>query len=244
MALLPPQPAAPERPRRRAHRGSRPTGARSPFPSGSSVTDHTTRERILRHAARLFAERGFKDLTVREICRVAQVNLAAVNYHFGSKLGLYKEVIGWLADHMETAKGDLIPQDATLTPEEQLRAYVRNFLGRLLSARSENRMDRLLGREMLEPSPALDLIIERGIRPNAQRLGALVAKLMGSTVRDERVWRCAVSIQAQCLFYYSSRPVFERMARGLKFTPQVIDGIARHIADFSLAGIRAASARS
>ncbi len=232
-----PNPAPQSRPRRRRQAGD------SRLSSRSGASDHATRERILKNAARLFAERGFKDLTVREISRAACVNLAAVNYHFGSKLGLYKTIIRGLAENMETAKGDLIPHDGALTPEDQLRAYVRNFLGRLLAERSEDWMDRLLGREMLDPSPALDLIIERGIRPNGERLGALVAKLLGLAAPDDRVWQCAVSVQAQCLFYYSSRSVFERMSRGLKFTPKVIDNIACHIADFSLAGIRAAASR-
>jgi TetR/AcrR family transcriptional regulator, regulator of cefoperazone and chloramphenicol sensitivity len=203
-----------------------------------NIRDQATRERLLRAAASQFAEHGYKAVTVREICRSAHANVAAVNYHFQSKLGLYKEVVRRVTDLMETSKLDLVPQDPRLSPEDRLRTYVRTFLGRLLAERSENWMDQILGREMSDPSPALDLIIERGIKPNADRLGALVAELLGSAVADERVWQCAVSIQAQCLFYYTSRPVFVRMARGLKFTPEVIDGIARHIAEFSLAGIR------
>jgi TetR/AcrR family transcriptional regulator, regulator of cefoperazone and chloramphenicol sensitivity len=203
----------------------------------ASVRDPATRERLLRAGAFLFAERGYKAVTVREICRSARANVAAVNYHFQSKLGLYKEVVRRVADQMETSKTDLVPEDLRLSPEDRLRAYVRSFLGRLLANRSENWMDRILGREMTDPSPALDLIIERGIKPNAERLGALVAELLGRPFPDDVVWRCALSIQAQCLFYYTSRPVFSRMSRGLKFTPEVIEGLASHIAEFSLAGI-------
>ncbi len=58
-----------------------------------SGRDLETRERLLRTGARLFAERGFKQVTVRDICRAARANVAAVNYHFGNKLGLYREVL-------------------------------------------------------------------------------------------------------------------------------------------------------
>ena len=50
--------------------------------------DRETRDRLLKASTRLFADRGFKHVTVREICRAARANVAAVNYHFGDKLGL------------------------------------------------------------------------------------------------------------------------------------------------------------
>ena len=53
--------------------------------------DPRTRARLLKAAEQLFAERGFRKVTVREICHAAKANVAAVNYHFGDKLGLYRE---------------------------------------------------------------------------------------------------------------------------------------------------------
>src|SRR6185503_1763624 len=55
--------------------------------------DRETRERLIESATRLFAERGFGKVTVREICKAARANVAAVNYHFGGKTGLYDEVV-------------------------------------------------------------------------------------------------------------------------------------------------------
>ena len=55
--------------------------------------DRATRRRILDQAAALFAERGFEKVTVREICRAARANVAAVNYHFGDKRSLYVAVV-------------------------------------------------------------------------------------------------------------------------------------------------------
>ena len=63
--------------------------------SGFSRTapDLETRERLLKAAERLIAERGYKKVTVRDICRAARANVAAVNYHFGDKEGLYRELL-------------------------------------------------------------------------------------------------------------------------------------------------------
>ena len=54
-------------------------------------TDHT-RGAILSAAERLYADRGFADVTLRDIVAAADVNLAAVNYHFGSKDELIAEL--------------------------------------------------------------------------------------------------------------------------------------------------------
>ena len=61
--------------------------------SRTVAADLETRDRLLKAAEQLFAERGFKNVTVRDICRVARANVAAVNYHFGDKMGLYREVL-------------------------------------------------------------------------------------------------------------------------------------------------------
>ena len=52
-----------------------------------------TRERILKAAERLFAERGYEATSVRAIVGKARVNQAAINYHFAGKDGLYREVL-------------------------------------------------------------------------------------------------------------------------------------------------------
>ena len=52
-----------------------------------------TRDRILRAAQRLFADRGYADTSVRAVVAKARVNQASINYHFGGKDGLYREVL-------------------------------------------------------------------------------------------------------------------------------------------------------
>ncbi|HCN76459.1 MAG TPA: TetR family transcriptional regulator, partial [Verrucomicrobiales bacterium] len=58
-----------------------------------SSEDSGTRERILLKAAELFAQRGFESVSLRDLTQAAEVNLAAVNYHFGSKEALIEEVV-------------------------------------------------------------------------------------------------------------------------------------------------------
>ncbi len=200
--------------------------------------DQETRQRLLEAAAKLFAERGFKNTSVRDICAEAGANVAAVNYHFRDKLGLYKEVVGMVADAMDTGKREAMEVAEGTSAEDQLRSYILHFL-RQCFGEEKSWIDDLISRELAEPTPAFDLIVQRGIAPNAFRLGKLISKLTGLPPEDYRVQLCGASIQAQCVFYRSGKTVMKHMNPGLEITPEVIEGIARQIADFSLAGIRA-----
>ena len=199
---------------------------------------YETRQRLLGVAARLFAERGFNKVTVRTLCEEAGTNIAAVNYHFRDKLSLYKEVVRMLADTMDRIKTGALEAGEGQPPEDQLRGYIRVFLHRLLDAEENSWMDKLMLRELMDPSPALDLIIEKGIKPSSERLRKVVGRLLDLPFDDWRVVQCALSVQGQCLFYRMSKPVVARWEPGFKYTREMIDGIAHHIAEFSLAGIR------
>ena len=96
--------------------------------------ERSTRERLLKAATDVFVERGYAAATVREICRRASANVAAVNYHFGSKERLYAFM---LEEHLEDAYGRY-PLDKGLsenpTPEERLSVFIHNFLRRVMAA--------------------------------------------------------------------------------------------------------------
>ena len=205
------------------------------------LNDDEARSRLLKAAARLFGERGFNHVSVREICKEAGTNVASVNYHFRDKLGLYRELIGTVAEGMNQGKIAALEAAAGQPPEDQLRAYVSGFLHQLLDSNPPEDcwMEKLIGREMTEPTPALDLIIEKGIKPAGERLNKLVSEVVGLPAHDGRVVMCAASIQGLCIFYRSSRTVAERMVPGLRYTPEVVDRVADFIASFSLAGMRA-----
>lgn len=199
--------------------------------------DLETRSRLLKAAEPLFADRGFKKVTVREICRAARANVAAVNYHFGDKLGLYREVLQSAIDAMRATNDAARRAGEGQSAEERLRRYIVIFVHRLLGA-SHDTVHRLISREMNDPTPALDALVEQGVRPRVEYLSGLIAEMTGYAPSDPRVLRCVASIQAQSIAYLPN-PIVTRL--GLAFTPTRahMDDVANHIATFSLAGVRA-----
>lgn len=204
-----------------------------------AVRDFETHARLLDAAARLFAARGFKDVTVREICAAAKANVAAVNYHFGGKLGLYQQVVSKAIDTMRGTTDAARAAGVGLAPEERLRAYVRVFLRRVGSDGQDSWIHSMMAREIADPTPALDRIAEQVIAPRLDYVASLVADITGLGADDDMVRRCALSVQSQC-HAAMPHPLATRALR-LSTDEAAVDQLAEHIAIFSLAGIRAVS---
>ena len=202
-----------------------------------SLKDRETHVRVLIAASRLFAANGFEKVTVREICRAADANVAAVNYHFGDKEGLYHEV---LAKAMETMRAttEAARQAGTGgSSEQKLRAYIRVFLQRVIGQGHDTWIHQLMAHEIADPTPALDLVIDQVIRPRMAYLSDLVADILRLPSDDERVLRCVLSIQSQCHAAMTSA-VSRRFMPDFGDDSTAIDRLAQHIAEFSLGGIR------
>jgi AcrR family transcriptional regulator len=203
----------------------------------TATRDLETRSRLLKAGERLFADRGFKKVTVREICRAARANVAAVNYHFGDKLGLYREVMQSAIDAMRATNDAARHAGDGQPAEEQLRRYIVIFVHRLLGA-NHDAVHRLVNREMTDPTPALDALVEQGVRPRVEYLSGLIAEMTGCDPSDQRVLRCVASIQAQSIAYLPN-PIAERLGLVLTPTRAHLDEVAEHIVTFSLAGVHA-----
>src|ERR1700756_5311296 len=96
----------------------------------SSPNEELTRARLIEAAGEVFAAHGFQAATVREICRKAGANVAAVNYHFRDKMGLYVEVLKEsMALAAEEDSREL--QRVGNSPQLAIRALISGMLHRL-----------------------------------------------------------------------------------------------------------------
>ena len=210
-----------------------------PVSTGDGVSPSAaTREQLLEAARQVFAEAGFRSATIREICHRAGANIAAVNYHFGDKEKLYAAVVhdaARLARETYPETGGL-PRNPT--PVSRLHAIVRSLLLRTLSEGPQSHHGKLLTRELIEPSPVLDMIVRDDLRPMADGVTSVVRDLLGPQAGEELVRDCALSVAAQVVFYFHCRPVLSRMFPDMTFSEADIERLADHITEFSLAAIK------
>jgi len=209
----------------------------SPRRRATRDTSDLTRDKLIEAAGHVFAERGYRAATIRDICRRAGANVAAVNYTFGDKMGLYTEVLRNSIRATQTAamSAALAPD---LSPEDTIRGVIH---ARLKSLCREERVDwhfRLMMHEFVHPTPAMSRVVEEGIRPVYNRLRSAVGEIIGLPPDHETTRLSVNSIVGQILFYTFSRPVLSRLQPELKLTPGQLDRIADHITDFSIAYLK------
>lgn len=116
-----------------------------------------SRERILDAATALFAEHGFHATTIRDLATRAGVNIAAVNYHFGSKEELHAVVIDnalsrWSAE-LSGVDGQVADQETSLTLHSVLRAIVEALIAPVFERQDCTVIVRLLAWGLLENPP-------------------------------------------------------------------------------------------
>jgi TetR/AcrR family transcriptional regulator, regulator of cefoperazone and chloramphenicol sensitivity len=205
--------------------------------NGRPIHSEATRQKLLSSAGPIFAERGFYSATIREICKRAGANVAAVNYHFKDKLGLYSEVLNQCARaaHVEQMNAAL---DQNGSPEDILRDVIRARVQGLHRDAVPDWHLRLFAREITQPTPAMSHMINKVSRPIYDRLLELVGKITGLPPAHEKTRLCANSIMGQILIHVFAGPVLARLSPETKMTPEGLDRIANHIADFSLAYLR------
>jgi AcrR family transcriptional regulator len=198
-----------------------------------AVSPDPTREKLLEVAGQIFADRGYQAATIREICLQARANVAAVNYHFGDKLGLYTEV---LQESVRAAQVEAVQNalDQDAPPEEILRAVIRARLRGICRKDVPDWHFQILAHELAQPTPALRPLMNKVARPIFKRLLELIGGMIGLPPNNEKTRLCAISVMGQNLAYVFAGPLLTGVWPELKMTPEQVERIAEHIADFSL----------
>lgn len=213
---------------------TRPPRIEIPIETGSH---DATRRALLDAAADVFAQVGFRQATIRDICHQARANVAAVNYHFGDKEALYGEVLAEQS-RLAMALHPPPPHDPKVPAERRLEEFVRSFLQRVLSAELSARHGRMMAREMVDPTRALDRLVTESIRPNSQQLAAILRDLVGPTISEASLRLTGMSIVGQILFYCHCQPVLKRLFPDTSFDSGQLEMLTQHITRFSLAALR------
>lgn len=135
-----------------------------------------TREALLEEACKVFAEQGYSAGSSKTICQRANVNLASVNYHFGGKSALYREVL--IEAQRQLTDNLLLKLDTVgemMNPRERVRTYLEHIFGVFLLSETPW-YAKVLVREYIEPSSFGKELMKRGAFPNIARMSEIFAK--------------------------------------------------------------------
>jgi AcrR family transcriptional regulator len=199
------------------------------------------RLRLLRAALECFATLGYNKTSTRQIAQAAGVNLAAINYYFGSKAELYRAVYSQLCEiASDSTDGDAPPPLPTrlepgVTLLSVLQAFFRISLQPLKQSEAMRLSMRLHFREMLEPSGMLQEHIEQKIRPLHDSLTALLSNQLGLAVPDDDALRLSLTIQGLVVFHFVAQDVVVHLAPSLTATAEAIDTLAERLAIYAQA---------
>lgn len=205
----------------------------------TDINKLNTKDRLVLAAGRLFAEKGFKATTVREIAEAAEANVAAVNYYFGDKEKLYDEIVGHMLAEIKTRYPSDLGQRPSMTAAEKLRTYMLNFLLRRMDPDREAWKGKFFAQEMQDPRPATVEAINQLKIEDYGVLQPIIAEAMGPDAPPEKVALCAASVVSQgmlwAMMHGHQAPAYLR-EEPLK--RERIEEIADHIAEFSMAALK------
>ena len=209
----------------------------------SRKDEKATRQHLLDVAGEVFAEHGFDRATGKEITRRAKANVAAINYHFGGIDGLYAAVIKDAHDRLVTVEELSAAVDASPDPKAKLAAVMHLFARAITGPAHSARFFRVLGREILAPSPALKKLDEQLRLPKARIIKKLVADILDLPESHPSVAHACVSVMAPCLMMLIADPTsIQRVFPRLKLAGANPQTLGEHLTRFALAGLAAVAA--
>ncbi len=215
------------------------TPSRSPRADGEA-----TRTRILQTAGELFARDGYAATPNKAIAAHAGVDLASINYHFGSRAGLYQAVLIEAHHRMMDANTLQRLAQSTLPPEEKLYRLIDWIVpghpghpGQQDAAAAWPLA--VLANEVLAPSPHMETLYQSAVVPKVAHVLDILSQISGIDRQDPALLRCAVSVIAPCLLLVLSQRGLPSPARVVLQQPRA--DVVDHLHRFALAGLRKVS---
>lgn len=198
-----------------------------------------TQAALIEAAAPLFAAQGYEATRTREIADKAGANVSAINYHFGSKMGLYQAVIKKQSEEMQRDHPFETEAVRGAGPEVRLRWLVRSMLGRVFT-NADSKLKVCL-REFVEPTEALDFLVKEIVAGQYAIMQSVVSAVLGREAGKEELDRFTISVASQCFYYGLAEPLLARLGVKVPQDNDEIEALVDHITRFSLAGLRAAA---
>ncbi len=198
----------------------------------------STKERILGAAEMLFAQHGFAGASLRQVTSAANVNLAAVNYHFGSKENLINEVFRRRLDELNAQRlSTLRAAQAEANPrlEDILAAFIKPALALSLDRNGGGAFVRVLARAYAEHNESLRKFLSDNYGHVLKEFAAAFAALLPTLDKQELYWRLDI-VSGALTYAMADFGVIKR--RGAVSEQAHCELAAEHLIKFASAGLR------
>jgi AcrR family transcriptional regulator len=216
-------------------RSPAPASARSKRPDGDA-----TRQQLLDVAGQVFSERGYADATSKEICARAGVNLAAVNYHFGSRDQLYEAVLVEAHHHLLKLEEMQAVASTEADPRAKLRAILTGIVHRAASP-DAHWGARVVIRELLSPTAFAPTLVHKAIAPKAMVMLGIVTQILGVPPDSPGLQRGLFFMMSPCLaLLMAPRAMRENLFPALN---DDLDGLVDDMLRYADAGLASLAAR-
>jgi AcrR family transcriptional regulator len=206
------------------------------MPARVTRASKATREKIIKAASRAFARNGYDGASIRTIVAAADVNQAAINYHFGSKDGLYRAVLqaALLALMNDDSARE---EDGALSREAALRRFLRQQLRPMISGDELSAYVRIFNWETLKPSPVFRQFMAREAAPFFATATELVRRFLPDGATDEQAVVGALWLFGQCSIFVRNAQQLSRPPFRLTLDERFVDRLADTMAAWAAGGL-------
>src|SRR5690349_21071740 len=208
-------------------------------------TSPDTKTRILDVAEGLFMEHGFEATSLRQLTSAAGVNLAAVNYHFGSKEELFQSVLTRRLDPMNQERIELLERlerESGGKPISVERILSSMLIPALRLARDPKRGGknflRLLGRAYADPAPFIRRFLSEQYAVMIARFKAAFGRALPHLPKKELSWRLHF-VRGALSFALAGTDALKLIAELSQGRPGNDEMLLRRLAPFLVAGLKA-----
>ncbi|MGC1779104.1 MAG: CerR family C-terminal domain-containing protein [Xanthobacteraceae bacterium] len=195
-----------------------------------------TRERILKAAERLFAERGYEATSIRAIVAKARVNQAAINYHFEGKDGLYRDVLHNAFRAMTEDQLAHAEETKAMSREEALHAFIRRQLHPLMGRDEYSRHMRIFNWETVRPTAVFRSLLSEEAAPFMGLAGDIVGRFLPGA--DKRtIMVASIWLMGQCSVFLRNRDTLAQPPVGLLLDDAMVDWLSQQIGNWVVGGL-------
>ena len=195
-----------------------------------------TRERIMKAAERLFAERGYEGTSIRAIVAKARVNQAAINYHFAGKDGLYREVLRAAFRALTERQLVHAAQENAMSREEALGEFIRGQLRPLMARDELSRHIRIFNWETVRPTAVFRKLLSEEAAPFMGLAVDLVRRFLPEADHRTLVV-AAIWLVGQCSVFVRNREQLAGPPVGLSLDESSVEWLAQMISRWTIGGL-------